>query len=502
MIENRLAEAIISLAMATGLGMGQSMDWALRGCLLSMRFAEAIKLEQFTLRDVYYLSLLHYIGCTTDAHRAFEFFGNDLNLMQYFALNHMGILPSGVSVLSPPTLRRTPPPNWERESSLMRCDVAMRLAEWCGFWPDIQIGLLQFFERWNGEGLPNGLKGEAILLSVRLIQIAQDAETSYRIGGLDAAISVIKGRTGNGYDPELADDFCLYAEALFTSLEEVSLRQSILDAEPLPVCVLSSEQFERVLEAIADFTDIKSPFTVGHSRGVAKLAVATARQLDLPEESVTLLRHAALVHDIGQVSIPTGILDKSTALTESDWEAIRLHPYFAERLFAYAKPLQPIGAIAALHHERLDGSGYYRNLPASMQPLIARILSAAEVYQAMTENRSYRSAILSKDIAKILWQQVIDGKLDNEVIEAMLMATGYPVANQSRQRTGGLSQREVEVLRLIARGYSNRAIAEVLHISVKTAGHHVQHIYNKLSVFNRAAATLYAMQHDLLHDLS
>ncbi|NJM86163.1 MAG: HD domain-containing protein [Hydrococcus sp. RU_2_2] len=499
--EIRLAEVMTSLAMATGLGMGQSMDWALRGCLLSVRFAEAIALAPSILRDVYYLSLLHYIGCTTDAHQAARFFGNDLNLMRYFALNHMGIMPLEATELSNPlTPKQAPPPDWQRESNLVRCDVAMRLAKWCGFWTEIQTGLWQLFERWNGEGLPNGLKGEAIILPVRLVQIAQDAETFYRIGGVKTAIAVIKERAGSGYDPDLAACFCSLADELFISLEEVSLRQAILDAEPLPQHILSAKQFERTLEAIADFVDIKSPFTAGHSRGVAKLAVSTAKQFDLPEESVRLLRQAALLHDIGQVSIPTEIVDKPTALTECDWEQIRLHPYFTERVFARAQPLQPIGATAALHRERLDGSGYHRGLPASMQPLIARILATAEVYQAMTEPRSYRPPIATEDASKILQQEVAAGKLDGEVVKAILTIAGHSVSSQQRQWAGGLSQREIEVLRFLARGHSNREIAEILHISIKTVGHHVQHIYNKLGVSNRAAATLYAMQHSLLHD--
>jgi HD-GYP domain-containing protein (c-di-GMP phosphodiesterase class II) len=499
--ENSLAEVMLSLAMGTSLGMGQSMDWTLRGCLLSVRFATAIKIDSSTLRDVYYLSLLHYIGCTTDAHRASQFFGNDLNLMRYFVFNHMGGTPFGANLLSNfPAPKQTPPPDWERESSIMRCDVARRLAGWCGFWPEIQTGLWQLFERWNGEGLPYGLKGDSILLSVRLVQIAQDAETFYRLGGVDAVIAVIKERAGSGYDPELAAYFCQQAEDLFLSLEEVSLRQATLEAEPLPRCTFSPEQFERVLEAIADFTDIKSLYTAGHSRGVAKLAVATAQRFNLAEESVTLLRHAALIHDFGNVSIPTGIVDKQSDLTESDWEFIRLHPYFTERIFAHTKMLQSIGVTAALHHERLDGSGYHRGLPNSMQPLLARILATAEVYQSMAEARPSRPKIEAENISKILQQEVADGKLDGEVVKTMLMVTGLPAIDHKRLLTGHLSQREVEVLRLIARGNSNRATSEILHISVKTVGHHVQNIYSKLGVSNRASATLYAMQHDLLTD--
>lgn len=497
----RLAEVMAALAMATGLGMGQSIDWTLRGCLLSVRFTVAAKLDSADLRDVYYLSLLHYIGCTTDAHQAATFFGNDLTLMRHFAIHHMGdVMPESLASSPLPTPQQTPPENWQRESSFMRCDVAVKLAQWCGLWENIQTGLWQFFERWNGEGLPNGLQGAEILTPVQIVQIAQDAETFYRIGGIDAAISVVKGRAGSGYDPALADFFCQHADEFFSSLEVTSLRQAILDAEPLPYQRLSPTQFDRTLEAIADFVDIKSPFTTGHSRGVANLAVATAQKFDLSAESMTLLRRAALVHDLGQVSIPTSISDKTTPLTESEQESVRLHPYFTERVFSYSKHLRPIGALAALHHEHLDGSGYHRGLPATIQPLAARILTVAEAYQSMSEPRPYRPELSPKSISERLQAEVSSGKFDGDVVAALLSAVGVPISRRSQQRTDGLSKREVEVLRLIARGASNRQMAETLGISVKTVGHHVQHIYDKLSISNRAAATLYAMQNDFLYD--
>lgn len=497
----RLAELMIALSFATDLSMGQPMGWVLRACLLAVRFAQALHATERQLRDVYYLALLHYIGCTTDAHKVAEIFGNDLGVMHYFVLIHMGELPQELGVtLNPPSPKQALSPEWQRDSSTARCEVAVRLAEWCGFWPEVKEGLWQLFERWNGEGIPKGLQGEEIVLPVRVVQIAQDAETFLRIGGVESAIAVVKERAGTGYDPKLAATFCRLAPELIATLDEAPLRQAVLDAEPMGQHRLSVSQLERALEAIADFVDIKSPFTVGHSRGVAKIATVAASHYGLEAEIVTVVRHAALLHDIGRVSVPASIWDKPASLSESEYEQVRMHSYYTERLLAQSGYLEQLGAVAALHHERLDGSGYYRRLPASMLPISARILATADIYHAMLEPRPYRPALTPHEAAEVLQGEVEAWHLDLEVVDAVLSAAGYQ--RQCKQRPGayGLSPREIEVLRLLAQGLSNRAIADTLNISVKTAGHHVQHIYNKLGVSTRAAATLFAMQNELLHN--
>lgn len=494
----RMAELMISLSLATDLAMGQPLGWALRTCLLAVRFAELLNVNERDRRDVYYLALLHYIGCTTEAHTVAEFFGNDLSVMRYFVLKHMGDVPPGSGVMpSPPSPNKALLPEWQRDSSTARCEVAMKLAEQCGFWPEVKEGLWQLFEHWNGKGIPKGLQGEEIALPVRIVQIAQGAETFYRVGGMEASIAVVKERAGSGYDPKLAASFCRHAPELM-SLDELSLRQAILEAEPLDRPIFSASQLEQALAAIADFVDIKSPFTVGHSRGVAKIAAAAARYCGLEDEMVAIVRHAALLHDVGGVSVPTSTWDKPGSLSESEWQQVHLHTYYTERLFAQSDYLQQIGEVAALHHERLDGSGYYRRLPAPMLPIAARILAAADTYHAMTEPRPHRPALTAEEAAKALQQEGKAGRLAVEAVEAVLSAAGHQLKPRQRQRVGGLSPRELEVLQPLARGYSNRAIAKSLDISVKTAGHHVQHIYEKLGVSTRAAATLYAMQNDLL----
>lgn len=195
-----------------------------------------------------------------------------------------------------------------------------------------------------------------------------------------------------------------------------------------------------------------------------------------------------------------GIWDKPGPLTESEWERVRLHPYLTERILPHSKTFAPLVEVAALHHERLDGSGYHRRLPGTMLSSTARLLAAANVYQALAEPRPHRPALSPDEAATELRQQMKAGKLDAPAVDAVLSAAGHRVRRARSSLPGGLSQRELEVLRLLVRGLTNRQIAEQLDISPKTAGHHVQHIYNKLGVSSRAAATLFAMQHSLLTD--
>ena len=495
----RLAEIMMVLSCATDLGMGQSMGWGLRGCLLAVNFAKALKVDRSQQRDVFYLSLLHYIGCTTDTHRVAEFFGNDLKVMRYFALQHMGDLPSSLQLPSPPTVIKEPVSGWSKDSNIERCETAIKLAQWCGFWSEIVTGLWQLFERWDGRGLPDGLAGEAISLPVRIVQIAQDAETFYRIGGVDMAVEVVKQRSNTGYDPQLAAAFCFQAPTLFESLSDATTK-TVLDAEPLPTQILIGKRLERALEAIADFVDLKSPYTVGHSRGVAKIAEATAKQLGLEANVIATIRLTALIQDLGRISVANNIWDKPGSLTDNEWEQVYLHTYYTERIISKSEVLRPLGTLAVLHHERLDGSGYHRALPASMLSIAARILAVADTYQAMTEPRPYRLPLKPSKIAETLQQEALNG-LDLEVVNATLKATGNRSKSQKLKWAGGLSQREVEVVRLIARGNTNRAIATKLNLSVKTVGHHVQHIYKKLNVTTRTAATLFAVQNDLLREV-
>jgi HD-GYP domain-containing protein (c-di-GMP phosphodiesterase class II) len=213
------------------------------------------------------------------------------------------------------------------------------------------------------------------------------------------------------------------------------------------------------------------------------------------------VRRAALVHDLGRTGIPNTIWDKPGPLTASEWERVRLHPYYTERALARPEALARLGVVAAAHHERLDGSGYHRTLAAASLSPAARLLAAADAYHAMTEPRPHRPALEPAAAAAELRAEVRAGRLAGDAAEAVLGAAGHRVHVRRRSAPAGLTQREVEVLVLLARGASNKEIARALVIAEKTASSHVQHIYAKLDVSSRAAASLCAMRFGLLDTL-
>jgi HD-GYP domain-containing protein (c-di-GMP phosphodiesterase class II) len=345
-----------------------------------------------------------------------------------------------------------------------------------------------------------GSTGGQILVTSRLVQLADVVTFFHRSWGVEAAIAVARDRRGTQFDPALVDLFCREAPALLHDLDQVSNWETVIAAEPQLNRLALTEKLDDALEAISDFTDLKSPYTIGHSRGVADLAAAAARICGLSDGAVLTLRRAGLVHDLGRLGVSNAIWDKRGPLTQSEMERVRLHPYLGERMLAFSSALAPLGAIAVQHHERLDGSGYPRGLSGHSITPEGRLLAAADVYHAMTELRPHRPALPEEEAASQLRAEVTAGRLDGDAVSAVLRAAGHRVAMR-REWPAGLTAREVEVLRLISRGLSNKEIAERLVITRKTAGNHVEHVYAKIGVSNRARASLFAIQHGLMTDI-
>lgn len=513
----RLAEVVAALSLATDLGMGQPLEYALCVCVLAVRLGEALGLSESELRDVYYLALLRHIGCNVETYRMADLFGDELALRSSFATVDSGQSSQVISLVlrsirlanqgsSALDLARMiaqgvlTTPGLMKDTFTGACEVAQRLALRLGFSEGIQRALGQVFERWDGRGIPGALKGEYIALSMRVVTLAQDAVTFHRLEDAEAAMTMARQRKGTAYDPGIVECFCQHAPQLFTGLEQEPSWEVVLSLEPGKHTRLTDDQFDQACRAIADFVDIKSPYTLGHSVGVAELAAQAARRCGLPEADQVALRRAGLLHDIGRVGVSAGIWGKPGPLSEREWEQVRLHPYYTERVLARPERLARLGAVAALHHERLDGSGYYRGLPASLLSPAARILAAADAYHAMTEPRPHRPALEPDIAAKQLQQEVRAGRLDSEAANGVLSAAGHQVRTSRRDFVAGLSEREIEVLRLLARGHSKKQVAERLFLSEKTVSHHTEHIYSKIGVSTRAGAVLFAMEHDLLDD--
>jgi HD-GYP domain-containing protein (c-di-GMP phosphodiesterase class II) len=287
------------------------------------------------------------------------------------------------------------------------------------------------------------------------------------------------------------------ADMILSDLDSLATWDAVIEAEPALAVTLSGERFDAALLAIANFVDLKSPYTLGHACAVADLTRQAGEQLGLSQAQVQTLHRAGLVHDVGRLGISNTIWDKRGPLGAGEWERVRMHPYLTERMLHQSEALAPLGAIAVQHRERLDGSGYPRGLSGAAISRPARILGAADAYQAMREPRPHRPERTAEDAAAELRADAKAGRLDAEAVEAVLGAAGHRVMRR-RGGPAGLTAREVEVLRLLARGLSNKAIAERLVIAPKTVGNHVEHIYAKIGASTRATASLFAVQHGLL----
>jgi HD-GYP domain-containing protein (c-di-GMP phosphodiesterase class II) len=296
-------------------------------------------------------------------------------------------------------------------------------------------------------------------------------------------------------DPGLVARFADKATEWLPDIAEIDGPSAILAAEPSPAVTVADAR--QVAEVFGDLADLKAPYLLGHSRAVAMLAAGAAGQLRMPESIRADLEAAGLLHDIGRVAVSNVVWDKPGRLNADEWEQVRLHPYHSERILAGSTALTRLAPLVGRHHERLDGSGYHRGCVADELSMPARILAAADAYRTLTEPRPHRKAMEAEQ-AKQRLLNASRSTLDADAVDAVLSAAGHPIPDRSEQPSIGLSDREVEVLGLLARGCSNAEIGSRLFISPRTAEHHVQHIYAKIGVSSRAAATLFAVEHHLL----
>jgi HD-GYP domain-containing protein (c-di-GMP phosphodiesterase class II) len=505
----RLAELVAMISLGTDLGMGQSMEHVMRQSVIALRLAERLGLDEEARAVVYYVGLLGWVGCHVDAYEQAKWFGDEQALKadyrrvdmagvakRAFVVRHAG---AGRGVAERARLGARFATEGRSVANTMienHCVATRELAAALGLGADVREASYLTFARWDGKGVP-AEAAERIPLPARLVTLADVLEIYHRSEGLAAAVAVARERRGTQFDPWLVDVFCAEAGAVFDGIDAATAWGAVIEAEPGLGVVLSDAELESALEAIADFTDLKSPWTIGHSRGVADLAGAAASSHGLSAGEATLVRRAGLVHDLGRLGVSNAIWDKPRALSAAEWERVRLHPYLTGRMLASSPALAELGAIAVQHHERLDGSGYPRGLTGEALTPSGRVLAAADAYRAMTEARPHRPALSAEAAAVELRAGVRASLFDADAADAVLRAAGHAVRRR-REFPAGLTSREVEVLKLLVRGLSNKEIAEQLVISRRTAGSHVEHIYAKIGVSNRARASLFAMKHGLV----
>ncbi|HVW27374.1 MAG TPA: HD domain-containing phosphohydrolase [Polyangiaceae bacterium] len=510
MSDATLAEWLLPLSLATDAGAALPPGTASRTALLGLRVAERWNVN-VDRGEVYFGALLRHLGCTSTAASETRIMGDEHELRSSLALSDAA---SPASMFK--AARRgfgAGKPLRERARRVARflafaprevprifsdrCDVAVHLAARLGLPPGVQRILDEAYERYDGKGAPAGKKGEELCPAARILAAAElVAMCSQLPGGLSIARDILVHRKGTQFDPDVVSLFTTHWSELLAQFDG-DVRAMLLEREPTITVSVHLGDEDAFATAFADFVDLKSPFTVGHSRMVSVLAEDAARELGLPESDRKRLATAGLLHDLGRVSISNAIWDKPGPLTDGERDAMRAHASFTERILQASKPWKNLALLAASDHERVDGSGYPRMSPAPNAGLPARILAAADVLAALVAPRPHRAALGIEDAARVLREEAGRGRLDRAAVDAVLASQGFRSKERPRL-PAGMSERELVVLRLLARGLTDKEIASELRISHRTVHHHNQSLFQKIGVSTRGAAALFAVEHGLL----
>ena len=445
----RLAELVAALSLGVDLGFGQPMEHVLRQCLIALRLADHAGLGEQDRMAVYYTALLVNVGCHADAHEQAKWFGDDITLKSGKYDHELGSVRGALATMrlvgagNPPLHRFRVGLEFafsgHRQLDGMisqHARLARTLAEQLELPGAVRDGVGAAYEQWDGRGWPGTLKAGAIPVAARIAQLAEFMEVAHRVGGVAGATALARRRAGRQFDPALAALLCSHAEEIFGGLEAAPAWRTVIAAEPALAVELSPDQLDRALAAIANFVDLKSPFTLGHSVAVAELAEEAGRRLGLPPEQVLALRRAGFVHGFGRLGVSNSIWDRPGPLSAGEWERIRMYPYLTERMLHQSAALAPLGEIAVQHRERLDGSGYPRGLSGGAISRPARVLGAADAYASMREPRPHRPARPAEDAAAEMRAEVRAGRLDGAAVDAVLEAAGHRVPRRREALAG------------------------------------------------------------------
>jgi len=498
----RLLELLGGLSVATDLGTGAPLEESLKRCVVAVRLARTLGRPDDEVRDILYVALLQHLGCTAYSHEIAAVFGDDVSVIRAQFLTNPARPRELLTTFAPMVAEATgrsrartaltaiaSARSLDATAPRATCDVARESARRLGLPGSVAEGLSQMMTSWDGSGSP-GVAGEQIPLPTRLLHVASVASIFCLLSGPDRAITEVRRRAGTYLDPSLAD---LVTHELLADLPDLDGYDVVLALEPRPHLVTAD--LVGVARVFGDLVDLKSPWLQGHSAAVADLAAAAGERLEL--DDVPTLRIAGHLHDLGRIGVSSRIWDKAKPLTAAERAQAELHPWHTEQVLSRVPALAAAARIAGQHHECLDGSGYYRAAVAAQLSMPARVLAAADRYRCLVEDRPPAAGLPPEEARATLTAEARAGRLDADAVGAVLEAAGHPSVVR-RSWPAGLTERQVDVLRLLARGRSNREIARALVISPRTAEHHVQDIYARIGCSTRAGAALFAMEHGLL----
>jgi HD-GYP domain-containing protein (c-di-GMP phosphodiesterase class II) len=485
--------------MATDLGMGLPFGHGLDSVVVGMRLADRLGVDRTTAAQTFYGGLLFYGGCTADADVQADLFPDGLTdywTAVMFASQRKSMAgvfralsagDGGRVVRRVQAAAKLPRAGRGfRHHTEALCEVAEMVATGVGLPQSVSSLFRLLTERWDGGGPLGRAAATELPLAIRIVHVARDASFQCLLHGPAVAVDVVRDRAGGAFDPSVVD-------ALSVDMLAATDGAGAFDAEPEPHLMLEGAQIDDALTSFAAFADLAD--VVGHSSAVADLGERAAKQLGWADDEISLVRRGALVQDLGKVGVPFRIWHQERRPSADDWEKIRLHPYYTERCLSGSPYFRTVVRVAGRHHERLDGSGYYRGLTGSDLDPHARLLATTDAYQSMLEARPGRAAMTEADAAGRLRAAGSAGELDPRTVAAVLESAGHP-----RPRvTGpdGLTPREEQTLMLLAQGFATKQIGRTLGVTAKTADHYVQQVYAKIGVSTRAAAAVYAVQHRL-----
>jgi putative nucleotidyltransferase with HDIG domain len=429
---------ISALSYALDLTEGQPMGHSVRTCIIGMRLAKQLGLPMSEQGDLYYALLLKDAGCSSNSSRLFHILSadeirakRDVKLTDWtrvgweslqYALTHVA---TGAPFLQRVrTLVRVAAKQQAESCELVkiRCERGATVARRMGFPESVAKAIRSLDEHWNGRGYPDGLRGAEIPLFARIMILAQTLDVFRVNRGPDAAVEVASRRKQRWFDPELVQVAVSLAKSgdLWAGLESDQKVDQVMEMEPQGRRMdLTEERLDDICLAFAEVIDAKSPFTYRHSNGVADAAVAMARRLGSGDDEVAFLRRAALLHDVGKLGVSNNILEKPAKLTAEEWGIMKKHPYHSREILRRITGFEELSEIAASHHEKLDGSGYYRRLNGDQMSLPARILVVADIFDALSAKRPYRDALPLETVLGMLMRDAPHA-LDVRCVEALV----------------------------------------------------------------------------------
>jgi HD-GYP domain-containing protein (c-di-GMP phosphodiesterase class II) len=417
----RMAEVVSALSHALDLSTGQPIGHSVRTCILGMRIAHEIGLSGNLLNDLYYALLLKDAGCSSNASLIFRTLNSDdlkakrdvkttdwsklgWESLQY-ALAHVA---EGKPFLERVRTLARLAANQKRHAqdlTKLRCERGASMARLIGLGEGTADGIASLDELWNGAGNPDGLKGQKIPLLSRIMLLAQTLEVFFTTSSPETAVQVAIERSGRWFDPHLVNAArslnsrgTLWAgfdgrDSLALSLQ-MDVEQRTMDAGDMAL--------DSICLAFAQIVDSKSPFTYNHSNGVANATVAIAQTLGFEHDRILFLRHAALLHDLGKLGVSNSILEKPGKLDDEEWKLLRLHPFLTWKVLKQISGFEELSEVAASHHEKLDGTGYFRGLTGEAMSLDSRILVVADIFDALSAQRPYRDALSREKVFEIM----------------------------------------------------------------------------------------------------